>query len=78
MNKKYDLEDRTARFGEDIIEFAKSLERNDINRLLGNQIVRSATILVQIIWRQMEQNQGKTFTIKLLFVKKKQKKQNIG
>lgn len=43
MNKKYDLEDRTARFGEDIIEFAKSLERNDINRLLGNQIVRSAT-----------------------------------
>lgn len=41
--KIYDLEERTARFGEDIIEFAKSLERNDINRLLVNQIVRSAT-----------------------------------
>ena len=27
-NKIYDLEERTAKFGEDVIEFVKSLERN--------------------------------------------------
>lgn len=43
MNKVYDLEDRTARFGEAIIEFARLLERNEINRPLISQIVRSAT-----------------------------------
>jgi four helix bundle protein len=41
--KIYDLEERTARFGENIIEFVKSFERNDVNRPLISQIVRSAT-----------------------------------
>ncbi|MCG2695271.1 four helix bundle protein [Candidatus Parcubacteria bacterium] len=39
----YDLEERTAVFGENIIKFVKILERNDINKPLINQIVRSAT-----------------------------------
>ena len=42
-NKKYDLEERTAIFGENIIEFVKTLEKNEINRPLINQIVKSAT-----------------------------------
>jgi len=42
-NKKYDLEERTAIFGENIIDFIRTLEKNDINRPLINQIVRSAT-----------------------------------
>jgi four helix bundle protein len=42
--KVYDLEDRTARHGgEDIIEFAKSIERDEVNRPLISQVVRSAT-----------------------------------
>jgi four helix bundle protein len=41
--KRYDLEERTAKFGEDIIEFAKSLENTEINRPLLYQIVRSGT-----------------------------------
>lgn len=40
---KYDLEERTAKFGENIIDFVKTIERNDINRSLINQIIRSAT-----------------------------------
>jgi hypothetical protein len=32
--KTYDLEERTARFGEDIIEFLKGLEKDEINRPL--------------------------------------------
>ncbi len=42
-DKIYDLEERTAKFGENIIEFAKVLERNEINRPLISQIVRSGT-----------------------------------
>jgi len=43
-NKRvYDLEERTAKFGENILEFVKTLERNEINRPLLSQIVRSGT-----------------------------------
>jgi four helix bundle protein len=41
--KIYDLEERTAKFGEEIIEFAKSLERNEINRPLISQLVSAGT-----------------------------------
>ena len=39
--KTYDLEERTAKYGEDIIMFVKSLKRDDVNRPLISQIVRS-------------------------------------
>ncbi len=41
--KKYDLEERTAQFGEYIIDFVKSLKKDVINNPLISQIVRSAT-----------------------------------
>ena len=41
--KIYDLEERTAKFGEDIIEFVKSFPDTPINRPLISQIVRSGT-----------------------------------
>lgn len=41
--RPYDLEERTAIFGELVIEFCSSLERNEINRPLLGQLVRSAT-----------------------------------
>ncbi len=42
-NNNYDLIERTAKFGEDVIEFANTLPRNEINRPLISQIVRSGT-----------------------------------
>lgn len=42
-NKEYDLEERTARFSENIIEFVKIIKRDDINRNIINQLVRAAT-----------------------------------
>jgi len=42
-NKKYDLEERTAIFGENTIEFVKLLPNNYINKPLANQIIRAAT-----------------------------------
>lgn len=41
--KKYDLEERTANFGEAIIDFAKKIPKNPITISLINQIVRSGT-----------------------------------
>ncbi len=39
---KYDLEERTAEFGEDVIEFVGILLINPINRPLISQLVRAA------------------------------------
>lgn len=39
----YDLEERTAKFGEQVIDFAKCLKENSINTPLVRQIVRSST-----------------------------------
>ncbi len=52
---EYDLEERTAKFGEDIINFVKSLKMNEINRPLIVQIVKSAT---SIGANYMEANQA--------------------
>ena len=41
--KKYDLEERTAQFGEAIIELVKTFPQDPINSPLISQIVRAAT-----------------------------------
>lgn len=45
MNEKpnYDLEERTAKFGESIIAFARKVPVNQVTRSLIDQIVRSGT-----------------------------------
>ena len=40
---KFDLEERTAKFGEQIIIFAKSVHQDAITKPLLNQIIRSGT-----------------------------------
>ncbi len=42
-SKEYDLEERTAKFSENIIEFIKIVKRDDINRNIITQLVRAAT-----------------------------------
>lgn len=51
----YDLEERTAVFGENIIDFVRVLPKNEITRPLVSQIVRSAT---SIGANYMEANQA--------------------
>ncbi len=41
--KKYDLEERTAQFGEAIIELVKTFPRDPINSPLISQVVRAGT-----------------------------------
>ena len=40
---KYDLEERTAKFGEDIIKFAKKIPKNTVTIPLISQLVRAGT-----------------------------------
>jgi four helix bundle protein len=42
-NLKFDLEERTAKFGEEIIKFCKSLKQDSISRPIITQLVRSST-----------------------------------
>ena len=42
-SSKYDLEERTAKFGESIIKFCKKIPRSPINDPLINQLVKSGT-----------------------------------
>ncbi len=41
--KVFDLEERTARFGESVIRFVKGVPRNEVTLPLVSQIVRSGT-----------------------------------
>lgn len=42
-NNSYNLEERTAKFREDIIQFSKTIKQNAITRSIINQLVRSGT-----------------------------------
>jgi four helix bundle protein len=42
-NARFDLEERTAAFGEAVLRFAKGIPRNPVNDPLIGQLVRSAT-----------------------------------
>lgn len=43
QNPKYDLEERTAKFGENVILFLRKLPKDDITKPLINQLVKAAT-----------------------------------
>jgi len=76
--KKYDLEERTAQFGEAIIELVKTFPNDPINSPLISQIVRAGTSIGETIWKQMEQSPRKISTIEFLSVKEKQRRLSIG
>jgi len=40
---KYDLEERTARFGEDVIRFCNNMPKSDVARPIINQLVKCGT-----------------------------------
>ena len=76
---KYDLEERTAKFGEEIIEFARTLPKNTTNNPFINQLLRAGTSIgANYMERQMLQNPKKTLDTRLQFAKRNQKRQCIG
>jgi len=43
FSNDYDLEERTQKFGEDIIDFAKEMPRNSITNPIISQLIRAGT-----------------------------------
>ena len=40
---KFDLEERTARFGENVVKFCKKIDKNSVTNPIISQLIRSAT-----------------------------------
>ena len=67
---KRDLLERTAKFGEIVIVFCKTLERNVISSPLINQLVRSATSIGANYMEANSASSRKDFTNKIFICKK--------
>lgn len=73
MNKSpitYDLEERTAKFGEKIILFCRSLQENTISKPLILQLVRSATSIGANYMEANGASSRKDFKNKIFICKK--------
>ena len=73
IQKIYDLEERTAIFGESIIDFCKSLPKNTINIPLINQAIKSGTSIGANYCEADGAESGKDFKHKIAICKKEAK-----
>ena len=67
---KYDLEERTAKFGETIINFAKQISNNPVNRSLIDQLVRAGTSVGSNYCEADSAHSKKDFQYKIAICKK--------
>lgn len=68
--KVFDPEERTPRFGEDIIRFARGLRRDPVNTPLISQLVRSSTSVGANYMEAGAAQSGKDFDHKIGICKK--------
>ena len=66
----YDLEERTAKFGENVIDFVRLLKGNAVNLPLISQIVRSATSVGANYMEANSASSKKDFRNKIFICKK--------
>src|SRR3990167_6355136 len=69
-SSKYDLEERTAKFGEAIIDFCKSITLDTINKSIISQLIRSATSIGANYMEANGASSRKDFTNKIYICKK--------
>lgn len=69
----FDLEERTAKFSENIIDFCKTSPENTIKKPLISQLVRSATSVSAYYCEADEAGSKKDFMNKLTIAKKEAK-----
>ncbi len=68
--KKFDLEERTAKFGEQVILFCKAAKKDTVSSPLISQIVRSATSIGANYMEANNASSRKDFTNKIFIAKK--------
>ena len=67
---KYDLEERTAKFGEGVISFCRGIKYDPVTTPLINQLVRSATSIGANYMEANGASSKKDFGNKIYFCKK--------
>lgn len=70
FSNKYDLEERTAVFSENIIVFCKAVELNTVTRSIISQLVRSATSIGANYCEANNASSRKDFKNKIFICKK--------
>ena len=70
LSSKYPLEDRTARFGESIIELCKSIKGDIVSNPIISQLVRSATSIGANYMEANGASSRKDFQNKIFICKK--------
>jgi four helix bundle protein len=70
---KYDLEERTALFGEEVIVFARRIKEDTVTKPLISQIVRSATSIGANYMEANGASSKKDFRNKIYIAKKEAK-----
>ncbi len=70
LSNNYDLEERTAKFGENTIKFCKTIEQNAITKSLINQLVRSGTSIGANYMEANAASSRKDFQNKIFICKK--------
>ena len=66
----YDLEEQTARFAEQIVDFVKMLPRNEINRIFIQQLIRAASSIGANYCEALDAESKKDFEDKIGICKK--------
>ena len=70
QDNNYDLEERTAKFGETVIKFCNSLMLNTVSKPIVSQIVRSATSIGANYMEANNASSRKDFANKIFICKK--------
>ncbi len=70
LPNNYNLEERTAKFGENIIRFCKNIEQNAITKSLISQVVRSGTSIGANYMEANAASSRKDFQNKIFICKK--------
>lgn len=70
FSKTYDLEERTAKFGESVISFCKNVNLDTITKPLITQLIRSATAIGANYMEANSASSRKDFANKIFICKK--------
>lgn len=77
QNGKYDLEERTALFGEKVIELCKTAPKNDVTKPIIGQLVKSGTSMGANYCEANGASSKKDFKNKIFICKKRIKRNKI-
>ena len=70
FSNKYDLEERTAKFSEELIKFCKGIKEDNISKPIINQLVRSGTSIGANYCEANNASSRKDFQNKIFICKK--------